>query len=84
MVSQEVVPPEAARSAAETTMRTGKVVVPEPGPKLLVPFFRRRVMAGVSPFAQGRLDEALRLAVGAWGIGSGEVVVDSQLRARLE
>jgi hypothetical protein len=30
------------------------------------------VGAGVSPFAQGGLDEALGLAVGAWGIGAGE------------
>jgi hypothetical protein len=62
-------------------MRTGKVVVPEPRRELLVSFFRRCVMAGVGPFAQGRLDEAPRLAVGAWRLGSGEVVVDSELRA---
>lgn len=39
-------------------------------------------MAGVGPFAQGRLDEALRFAVGARRVGPGEAVVDSELRAR--
>src|SRR6266849_7760889 len=70
------------RSVAETTMRTREVVVVEPGRKLLVAFFRRGVMTGVGPFAQGRLDEAFRLAVGARRIRSGEAVADSELRAR--
>ena len=39
-------------------------------------------MTGVGPFAQGSLDEAFRLAVGPWGIGSSEAVADTELGAR--
>src|SRR3954454_3007805 len=36
------------------------------------------VCAGIGPFAQGRLDEALDLAVGFWGVGPGALVSDAQ------
>ena len=33
----------------------------------------------VGPLAQGRLDEALGLAVGLWSVGAGELVRDAEL-----
>jgi len=38
-------------------------------------------MANVGPFAQGGLDEAFRLAVGAGSVGTGEAVLDAELEA---
>ena len=33
---------------------------------------------GVSPLAEGGLDEALGLAVGLWGVGPGEAVLEAE------
>src|SRR5271167_310447 len=38
-------------------------------------------MANVSPLAQGGLDEAFGLAVGAGSVGAGEAVLDAELEA---
>jgi len=40
-------------------------------------------MAGVSPLPECGLDEAFRFAVGARGVGAGEVVADAQFGASL-
>jgi len=53
-----------------------EVVVVQPWVELLVALKRGLVGAGVSPFAQGGLDEALGLSVGARSIGAGEAVFD--------
>ena len=46
-----------------------------------VAFFRIGVVAHVSSFAQSGLNEAFGFAVGAWSIGSGEVVADAEFSA---
>jgi hypothetical protein len=38
-------------------------------------------MANVGPLAQGGLDEAFGLAVGARGVGAGEAALDAELEA---
>jgi hypothetical protein len=48
-------------------MRPSEVVVLQPGGELGIAFWRVGVVAGVSPFAQGRLDKAFGFAVGAGG-----------------
>ena len=48
---------------------------------MLIAFLRVEVVADVSPFAQGGLDEALGLAVGARSVGTGEAVLDAELEA---
>src|ERR1035441_5550938 len=53
-----------------------EVVVMQPGLEVVFPICGVVVGAGVGPFAQGGLDEAFCLAVGAWGIGPGEAVFD--------
>src|SRR6266446_5775033 len=67
------------RSVTETTMRTVEVVMLDPGRKLLITFFRVEVVANVSPLAQGGLDEAFCLAVGARRVRAGEAVLDGEL-----
>ena len=44
------------------------VVLVEPSGQMLGALVGVVVAAGVGPFAQGGLDEALGLAVGAWGV----------------
>src|SRR6266478_1110611 len=66
------------RSVTETTMRTVEVVMLDPGRKLLITFFRVEVMANVGPLAQGGLDEAFGLAVGARRVRAGEAVLDGE------
>ena len=48
---------------------------------MLIAFFRVEVMANVGPLAQGGLDEAFGLAVGARGVGTCEAVLDAELKA---
>ena len=57
--------PADGRSVTETTMRTVEVVMLKPGRELLIAFFGVEVVANVSPLAQGSLNEAFGLAVGA-------------------
>ena len=48
---------------------------------MLVAFFRVEVMANIGPLAQGGLNEAFGLAVGAGSVGAGEAVLDAELKA---
>ena len=54
------------------------VVVVEEGVKALGALVGVGVGVGVSPFAEGGLDEALGLAVGLWGVGAGEAVLETE------
>ena len=62
-------------------MRTVEVVMLEPGREMLIAFFGIEVMANVGPLAQGGLDEAFGLAVGAGSVRTGEAVLDAELEA---
>ena len=62
-------------------MRAGKVVVVQPGGKLLVAFFGVGVVADISPLAQGGLDEAFGLTVGAGSVRAGEAMADAEFFA---
>lgn len=62
-------------------MRTGEVVVVQPGGELLVAFFGVGVVADVSPLAKGSLDEAFSFAVGAGSVGTGEAMADAEFLA---
>ena len=53
----------------------------EPGGELQIAFLRVEVVANVGPLAQGSLDEAFGLAVGARSVGTGESVLDAELEA---
>ena len=68
--------PADGRSVAETTMRTMEVVMLGPGREMLIAFLGVEVMTNVGPFAQGGLDKAFGLAVGARSVGAGEAVLD--------
>src|SRR6266851_4576651 len=48
---------------------------------MLIAFLRVEVMANIGPLAQGGLNEALGLAVGAGSVGTGEAVLDAELEA---
>ena len=48
---------------------------------MLIAFVGVEVVADVSPLAQGGLDEAFSLTVGARSVGTGEAVVDAELEA---
>src|ERR1700747_843731 len=48
---------------------------------MLIAFLRVEVMANIGPLAQGGLNEALGLAVGAGSVGKGEAVLDAELEA---
>ena len=50
----------------------------EEGCKLLTALLRRFVGVGIGLFAQGRLDEALGLAIGLRGVGPGALVGDAK------
>ena len=63
----------------ETTMRSMPVVVVKPGQKLSQALLGVLISTSVSPFAQSGLDETLGFAVGAWSIGTGEVVAQAEL-----
>ncbi len=62
-------------------MRPVEVVVLEPRRELLVAFLRVEVVANVGPLAQGSLDEAFCLTVGARGVGTSEAVLDAEFEA---
>src|ERR1700736_3242543 len=66
------------RSVTETTMRSVEVVMLEPGGELEIAFLRVEVVANVGPLAQGGLDEAFGLAIGARSVGTGESVLDAE------
>ena len=59
------------------------VVVVEPGVEMGGAVWGGKVGAGVGPFAEGSLDEALGLAVGAGGVGPCEAVANAQAAASL-
>ncbi|MNZ92273.1 hypothetical protein D3C78_1112930 [compost metagenome] len=52
-------------------MRPMPVVVMQPGRQVRGSLLGAVIAPGVGPLTQGRLDEALGLAVGAWRIGLG-------------
>jgi len=60
-------------------MRAGEVVVVQPGLEVLVALLGVGPMANVGPLAQSGLDKAFGFAIGAWGVGAGEVVTDAEL-----
>src|SRR5580693_9065211 len=62
-------------------MRTVAVVMLKPGREMLVAFVGVEVMANVGPLAQGGLDKAFGLAVGARSVRAGEAVLDAELEA---
>jgi hypothetical protein len=62
-------------------MRAVEVVMLQPGRELLIAFLGVEVMANVGPLAQGGLDEALGLAVGARSVRTSEAVLDAELEA---
>ncbi len=62
-------------------MRAVEVVMLQPGQEMQVAFGGVEVMANVGPLAQGGLNEAFRLAVGAWSVRAGEAVLDAKLEA---
>jgi len=64
-------------------MRPGEVVVVQPGLKVLVALLGVGPMTNVGPLAQSGLDKAFGFAVGARGIGAGEVVANAKLQASL-
>jgi hypothetical protein len=73
--------PADGRSVTETTMGAVEVVMLQPRGERLVAFVRVEVMANVGPLAQGGLNEAFGLAVGARSVGTGEAVLDAELEA---
>lgn len=82
MESQEVVPIEARAadrwSMVEATMRSVPVVVVKPGKKLVVALLGVLIKAGIGPFAKSSLDKAFGFTVGAWGVGTGEVMAQAE------
>ena len=62
-------------------MRTGEVVMLEPGGELLIAFLGVGVVANVGPFAQGGLDEAFGFAVGAGSVRASKAVTDAEFGA---
>src|SRR5437763_6207275 len=69
------------RSVSEATMRSGEVVVVEPGGKLLIAFFEVGVVADISPLAKSGLDEAFGLTVSAGSVRAGEAMADTEFFA---
>jgi len=62
-------------------MGTVEVVMLEPRRELQIAFLRVEVVANVGPLAQGGLNEAFGLAVGARSVRTGEAVLDAELEA---
>jgi hypothetical protein len=58
-------------------MEAVPVVLMQPVIQMSSPLFGAVIATGISPFAQGCLDEALGLAVGARRIGAGARVLKS-------
>ena len=57
------------------------IIVVEPGAEMGGALRGGEVGAGIDPFSEGGLDEALGLAVGAGGVGRGEAVADAEAAA---
>ena len=57
------------------------IIVVEPGAEMGGALRGGEVGAGIGPFSEGGLDEALGLAVGAGGVGRGEAVSDAEAAA---
>src|SRR3954464_2135550 len=68
------------RLAAEGGMRSAGVVIAQPCRPGFGSLGRVLEGSGVEPFAQGCLDEAFGLAVGAWRIWPGLLVADAAIR----
>ena len=66
---------------AEAGVGAMPIVVVEPGEQMVGALEGGEVGAGIGPFAEGGLDEALGLAVGARGVGAGEAVADAEAAA---
>ncbi len=62
-------------------MRAVEVVMLQPGREMPITFLGVEVMANVGPLAQGSLDKAFGLAVGARSVRAGEAVLDAELEA---
>ena len=62
-------------------MRAVEVVMLEPGRELLIAFLGVEIVANVGPLAEGGLNEAFGLAVGAGSVGTSEAVLDAELEA---
>src|SRR6516225_8668829 len=62
------------RALCQTGVRSRGVVMVEPRRQCSTAFLGTGIGLGVGPFAQTGLDEPLRLAVGAGGVGSGALV----------
>ena len=75
--------PADGRSVAETTMGTRGCSSRARG-RALIALLGVGVMANVSPLAQGGLDEAFGLAVGARRVRAGEAVLDASWRQAAE
>src|SRR5579872_5391759 len=56
------------------------VVVVEEGEEASGTLIGVRVSMSVGPFAEGGLDEAFSLAVGFWGVGAGEALLETESR----
>ena len=80
--SQEVVPIKTRAadrwSMVKATMRAVPVVVVKPGKKMVMALLGVLIGPGISPFAESGLDETFGFAVGARGIGTSEVVAQTQ------
>lgn len=62
-------------------MRAMPVVLVDPWSEMLLALGGVLIGAGIGPFSQGGLDEAFGVAIGAWGIGSGASVLESEMLA---
>ena len=59
------------------------VVAVQPAWQIREAMFGASIGSCISPLAQGRLDKALRLAIGARGIGPSEAMMHGQIAASL-
>src|SRR5215210_3146289 len=73
--------PSCGRLVAEGAMPSFEVVMVEPAGERRGALCGAAVDGSVGPAAGERLDEALRLAVGAGPVGAGEAVAEAQLVA---
>src|SRR5258708_27305095 len=69
------------RTTVERAMRARPIVVVQPGGQRLGAVARRGIGAAVGPLAQEGLDEALRFAVRARGVGPGAEVAHTSTAA---
>src|SRR2546421_3105346 len=64
-------------------MRAMPVVLVKPRPEMMGTLLGVFVGAGVGPFAEGGLNEAFGLAIGAWGVRPSALVADCMLLAEI-